>query len=432
MAKQIVWFQQINLWLLIVFLGLLPLVFNPLARIPYELPKVWFVIILAWAQAIIVLGFLFQRRFILSRFEVFLPAFWFLAVVIVTSALGIDPAKSLWGNPYRLDGLMTLGSVVAISFFVSQWIKVEHLKNLSWAVVVGAVLVSVLAIVEKTIGSYFGFVSGSWAGGAVGSTFGQPNFLAGYLVSCLPLMLNLRSSYKSGLFRLVLGSSLVCVLVASYLTQSRAGMGFSLFVLLIWPIIVRAKPRTLEKYFAVSFLLFSLVVILGGFVTYSEFRPDSRVRIYRQMFVGWWQRPMGYGIANADYAFDSNSWPMKFNDDIVVDKAHHSLLEILVIAGIPGLGLWLYFLWRVNKGFAQIQTQDQALKAWWLASLLPLLYAQVNVTSIALEVVLWIGVGISWGCKASGETKPTKRSQTNPPHHLCLHRPKGCRLALVT
>ncbi len=141
------------------------------------------------------------------------------------------------------------------------------------------------------------------------------------------------------------------------------------------------------------------------------FVTESRERIIRSILNGAWQRPLtGWGWANVDYVFNANPWPMKFQSDIYLDKAHSTILEIFAATGIIGLSLYLLIIargiWLSRR------------TAVFLPLVLYLLYSQTNATSIATEVIFWLTLGIS------SSSLPLSHSPRSPrPNRSISRRP---------
>jgi len=373
------------------FLGLflLPLVFWPWSAVPYEIPRVWFV--WRWLEGLGVLALVFtpftlKKRKIDSFLVIMVCSFILLA--FLSSFLGVDLEKSFWGNYYRQDGLLTLSHLVGLVFFL-----VLFWENSWWRP----------TIVALTLGS---FSTALWAissaikhwGFPVAVSFGNPNFLAGYLLVCLPFTAYLVSksiTKKGGVFWWVV---LCCQAIALFLTLSMGGILGLLFFCLSW--LSLNKSNVLKRWFGFSLLgivLFS--ALLSALVFYQRdqpdkrkvFLPESRERIFIKGILAFETKPIiGWGWANFDHAFEATPWPFKVRFDVYVDKAHSGLLEVLVTTGILGLiaylGIILRVLWRLYR---------QKQKILILVFLLFLFHSQTNVISVAEELVFWLIIGIT-------------------------------------
>ena len=108
-----------------VFLaGLLvsPLVFWPWAAVAYEIPRVWF--INRWIEILLILTVITYQKDLFKKIlsslnSITLLIIIFLAVGCIASLFGADLPKSLIGNYYRGDGLITYLHLAVFSIVVS-------------------------------------------------------------------------------------------------------------------------------------------------------------------------------------------------------------------------------------------------------------------------------------------------------------------------
>lgn len=345
----------------------MPLVWWPWATIPYEVPKV--AVFLLWSAVLFVLAAmdLSHTTRATNKKYLFLVGGYCL-VLLIASYWGVDWVKSLTGNYYRRDGLFTVFSLLLVSV-VTNWIRLDKQK-IYQALVGSGVILSVLAITKGV---------GGW------SVFGNPNFLAGYLVTIFPAYFAVRHA-RGGLAWLII----VLHHIALVMTQSWVGV-----VLILGYWIWRVRKSKLA-YLLVVPLLVSLVIAISIFgkqaadslVKSNHYNADSRARVYLKLVLGGVRRPwFGYGVANVDYAFEAVDWPMKFVTDIYVDKAHGSILEVFVTSGVVGLVAYLALIGYVFS-FAR-----RSLDEGGAILLLSFLFAQTNIISISSEMVFWVLTG---------------------------------------
>ena len=148
-------------------LFLLPFIYWPIGQIPFEIPRVWF-----FCRFVETLGVL--SLFLIPRLKkkegidnlfvylLILWSFWNL----FSSLLGVDFAKSYWGNYFRADGLNTFFHLVAFTLFV-----ILFWEKTWWKQTAITISLSGLAI---SLWSFFAFPRHV--------SFGHVNFLAGYLL----------------------------------------------------------------------------------------------------------------------------------------------------------------------------------------------------------------------------------------------------------
>lgn len=380
-------------------LFLSPFVFWPMATIPYEIPRVFF--LKRWIESLGILTIIFApvclRRRKIDHFLITLVCFFILAV-FVSSLSGIDFAKSFWGNYYRGDGLLTLFHLAGLFFFLVLFWDRSWWQPLVFAVSLSCFLISLWAIFSEI----------RRFGAPVAVSFGNPNFLAGYLLVCLPFLTYLIASVPSKKARLFWLLVLFCQIIAIFFTLSRAGiLGIILFVL-GW-LILKSKKR------ASWYWLLPVVLVLGSsFLIFSfssfknirawekkqiaQYLSESRERIFIKGVLAFQKRPIfGWGFANFDYAFESVDWPEKFKVDIYVDKAHSAILEVLVTTGLVGLSIYLLLIGKLLKNIYRGLKENGfcCSPTLLLALLLYLFHSQTNVISVAEELIFWLILGIT-------------------------------------
>lgn len=357
-----------------MFLGGLfisPFVFWPWAKIPYEIPRIWF--INRWLEllGLVTLMGLFRNRPIVVNSKIDSKLLGlvlsFFVWAAIASLIGVNFPKSVFGNSYRGDGLFTLAHLVGLFLFTTLFWRPSWQKPVFHALAVGSLAVSLLAIFGRT-------------------TFGQPNFLAGYLTVTLPFVWE---TFRNKWSKIAVGLPIAATIVA----KSWGGL---MGIMIFFTYLIGKKVSRPQQLIGVSAL--SVAIIFAGVYFWHtvwsrpywsrEFIPESRERIIRSVLNGARQRPLvGWGWANVDYAFESNPWPFKFERDIYLDKAHATILEILATTGIIGLtiytcliarGVWLA---RRTAVFAPL--------------VLYLVYSQTNITSVAAEVIFWLTLGLA-------------------------------------
>lgn len=309
----------------------------------------------------------------------------FLFSAIIASILGADLIKSIFGNHYRADGLLTLFHLAALFFFlVLFWNKKWEYPTIV-ALSSGSIVLSFWTVISAVLLRF---------SAAIGATFGQPVFLAGYLVATLPLTFYLASSLKIKLFRALWGIFFLIQISAIIATRAWGGIVGIIFFLIIWSMTNSRLERSKKAVF--SFLLSIVLVISGLYYQKTQnnlgFLPEGRSRIIHRILLGISRRPiLGYGWANADYAFEAVPWPIYFQHDVYVDKAHFSLLEVLAATGIVGLSIYSALILKT----VSILIKDKTHRPFLLVFILFLFHSQTNVISIAEETIFWLIAGIS-------------------------------------
>ena len=394
-----------KLWQCIFLAGLLisPLVFWPWAAVAYEVPRVWF--INRWIEVLLILTLITYRKDLLKKIASLLNSITLLIIIFliigfISSITGADLPKSLIGNYYRADGLITYLHLAVFSIMVSLFWQDINKRIFHLCLAWGSILISILTLVMSILVINFNLLAiPHWENRAVGATFGNPNFLAGYLSITLPFVFyQIKSANK--LQRLWWILALILQYLALVATNSYGGLALGFLFLVGWFLI--GKKRGLQIFILLSFssiILMTIAVFQQNKI--SGFVPEGRERIFRKILLGVKKRSiLGFGFANSDYAFEADEWPIKLQHDVYVDKAHATLLEVLATTGVAGLTVYLLLILKIAgnliKSYSQADGQEKLTqKVLLLVFILYLVHSQTNVLSIQEELFFWLIAGIA-------------------------------------
>ncbi|MBI3955247.1 O-antigen ligase family protein [Candidatus Gottesmanbacteria bacterium] len=396
--------KKINLleWVFIAGLFITPFIFWPWG-VPYEVPRVWFVN--RWIEVLLILTVITYRKDLIKKIasslnSITLLIIIFLIVGFVSSITGADLPKSLIGNYYRGDGLITYLHLAVFSLMVNLFWQDFNKRLFHLCLAWGSVLISIMTLVMSILVINFNLLAiPHWENRAVGITFGNPNFLAGYLAVTLPFVFyQIKTTGKIRRLGWIL--AVILQYLAIVATNSYGGLAIGLLALVGWFLI--GKKRGVQ-----TFILLSLIsIILITFAIFQQnkisgFVPEGRERIFRKILLGVKKRPiLGYGFANSDYAFEAGEWPIKLQHDVYLDKAHSTALEILATSGVAGLTVYLLLIYKVTgiliRVYSQADGQEKlANKVLLLVFILYLVHSQTNIISIQEELFFWMLAGIS-------------------------------------
>jgi O-antigen ligase len=378
-------------------LAFLPLVYWTAHPVVYEVPKV--IVFQWWMRGLVVLGVLgaYQLRFARINVRIVGLMVGFFLMATVFSMMGLDFEKSVVGNYYRRDGLLTLLHLMSLSMVVMLYWKPYWRAWSIGGVAVGVGMISLWTVWKGFLYYIWGDAGASEWNGPIGVSFGQPNFLAGYLLVTLPWITYIVMRVKSKKLRLAGSMGIGIVQIAIGLTQSWIALGLSLFfwVAYSWQQGFRARKILALVGFVGVLLLINLFMsrhVSDGFVA------EGRGRIWRQTLSGALKRPLtGYGLTNVDYAFEAGDWPIQFEEDIYLDKAHMMLLEIAATTGVFGFVTYLGLLTCTGYGIWRQYGRGTDRTWWWATGAvlgLFVLHSQTNVLSISEEMLFWLVVGI--------------------------------------
>jgi len=385
-------------YLLLFLLSTNIFVFWPLSKISYEIPKVWFVNRIIEVIGVASLIFIFSlKKAIYDKRLIFL-SLAFLLVVIISSITGADFNKSLFGNLYRGDGILTLLHFYILMFFLLLYFEKSWLASIFKTIGYTNFFLDIWIIFNFCISLYANPIFANW-GGAMGVNFGNPNFLSGYLLVTLPFAHHLYEKGKSN----ILKTAFVLQIIAIFLTQAWSGiLGSILYTLFI--ILNKHKNYKVGLITILIFLTTAGLYVSSykGLYDNGKLVAESRGRIIAKGLLAFKQKPiLGWGWANFDYAFESIDWPIKLNNDVYVDKAHSTLLEILVATGVVGFVIYLALLYKVGANLYSVKSKYSSYL--FAVFILYVLHSQTNITSISEELIFWTLAGIATAYHLGGE-----------------------------
>lgn len=336
----------------------------------------------------------------------------FILVLLLTSFFGTDPKNSFLGKEPYYQGWIVYAYLFILSILISQ-IKIK-LDNFAVCLTASAIIVATLAIKDWILKNIFDNFIPTYAGRVV-STFGQPNFFAGFLLFTLPFSyILLKNSNRRLQF---LGwSSGVISLIGIIVSYSRSAILLAL-ILLILALIdqLKIKKFLVAVFMIIIFAIFLSINLSSGFV-WKEFlhpfntsNPDltkesieNRIYIWPQAVKIAWENPVrGYGLENIKRAFFNYFEKYKhpiFEEnlkvspvlislkDLNIDRTHNYILDLFLFSGILGVLAWLILvsiLLKKNKNTTIL-----------IGLITYLIWIQFQNQSVMHLVYFWILVGL--------------------------------------
>lgn len=382
--------------LIITSIFILPLI-GPYHGFSYEQSKAFLFIVLTSLSGFVWMGRNFKWTLINKLSVVF------ILTLLITSLTGIDSKMSLLGAPPYFQGWGLYLYLWLFSLMVWQ----TRLKLEKWAyVLVGAAsLVAIVAIKDWSLLNIFHQTVPIYAGRIV-STFGQPNFYSGFILFSLPFWhLLIKKSFN--LWLILIGFIMVGGII---LSESRIAIILTL-ILLLWYLV--AGVLKLKWLLVIIICLAILIGIVAGLFSQQLFRsewdfplnqqwlidnsPEKRVYIYPVIWDLIKERPLlGYGLENISVNFTQYFSKMDFNSvtnpvyyslrDLVVDRSHNYILDLLMFGGVVSLLSWLVLVGvlfkRTSRGFFLIPL------------LIYLIWIQFQNQSVVHLIYFWLLVGL--------------------------------------
>ncbi len=396
---------------LALLVAVIPFLFLPWVYNPYELPKffafvVGILVMSSWLVQDRILekslhpkGHLRLPRMTSFKNPLIFAAFVYIAIVFVANIQGIDPKTSFIGSIFRHQGFITLLAGF-ILLFVMQSLGRDYKEK-------------IFGFFQKTIFLSTGFIclisllqafqffilhdsSVTTYQGRIIATFGNPNFLGGYLAVVLPLIvfelyreLYLLDSLASGdltrrIKRVLFLILIFMILFVIYLTGSRAAFLAVAVVLFLYACTFLQRLSGWKKLLPIVVVGICMVMAFQFYQNNILFFSrasfwDNRTLIWQEGIKAVEKRPvLGFGQENFELIF-SKERKMK------VDSAHNIFLETIVASGFVGLGA---FLLLIAVSFYKANTTIR------LSLIAFLIIAQFNPLSIAHIALFWFLLGM--------------------------------------
>ena len=351
---------------LLVFL--VPLAFFPKTSELFEFNKIiliyGFTILIS---AVWILECIKRKKIIFRNTQLTIPLLLFLLSQVLATLFSIDQRTSLLGYYGRFHGglLSTVCYVILYLAFVTFMDKGKTLKLIN-TLLISAFIAAIYASLE-----HFGLspscllISGNfdvscWVQdiqARVFGTFGQPNWLAAYLVSLAPLAWS-QALRKKSIIYVFLSALLFTTLL---FTKSRSGLlGFGFAFFIFWPAVFYLYRKNIKKILKVFFLttcyiLFTTIFIWNPFVPSSEApiegvteSGDIRKIVWQGAIELWKQYPiLGTGVETFAYSYYETR-PVAHNLtsewNFIYNKAHNEYLNFAATTGTIGLASYLILI----------------------------------------------------------------------------------------
>ena len=366
-------------WLEFAWLGLLlvvPLYFNVYAAAPFEAAKAELAmlggaaLLLIWAVEAV------RRRPQRTRRlpqAVLLPAGILLLAIALATLISVEPARSLFGAPFRRQGALFLGFCVAVGFAVATQVDSQaKAERLIWALIVPSVPVMAYALLQSRGWDFYVWrLEAGAASYRVFGTLGHPSFLAAYMVMVIPLTIveawrflpSARPPRAYG-WRAALLLALAGGQVTVLLWAERRAAFLGLLAALLALTLLAYRLRLLRKRLAVVYVA-ALVVVLAlvtGFLRplagrLADLSQDDAYQTGHQRLLVWEATGhaliahpgrlfAGFGPATLDQVLPPYR-PLALHDlvgDAPFDHAHSAPWEVLASTGVIGLFAYLALL----------------------------------------------------------------------------------------
>lgn len=351
-----------------------------------------------------------------------LASFLFILTLFVSSMMGIDPKNSLIGTDPYFQGWI----VYAYLFVFSQIVSTTAIKLKYYAIILTAssVVVSVLAIQDWVLLNFFHQMVPTYAGRVV-STFGQPNFYAGFVLLSLPFTYYLLSKTRSKKVIYLISFILFIELFAIVISQSRTGILLTIFLFYIW---LMSKVKAWLNITFITVITIITAILISGYFSSGilsgellnlklENNPDltdesveKRPYIWavaleilkKEPAKGYGMENIGsayinYFIENKHVLFEENlkiSPVLISLKDLNIDRTHNYFLDLLLFGGILGALGYIFLIFAIYKKvlLSKIKPESSILLVGLTTYLI---WIQFQNQSVVHLIYLWLLVGLS-------------------------------------
>lgn len=359
------------------------------------------------------------KQEVLKSFKPLMLLFIFLMASLFFSS---DFNVSWFGSYGRFEGFTSW--FFYLLWMLLTWVYLESSSDQKWHNIIYFLKVATISSLVVSIYAIFqilGFDFVTWSepahltGRAI-SFFGQPNYLASWLMLVIPV--NAYLIYQSSKLKLKFFWSFVFILNLTALLSTGSRAIFLVFLLIsfIWLIFFLKKTNRLSKkniylIIAATFILGVVFLVSLAFTNYSRFEEltnlkkgsvSDRFILWHSGFSAFLEKPLfGYGLDNQAQAYFPKyevDWALYSPPNVYSDRAHNLILDILLSVGILGLGFFVYFYYWIFKNLitASKDSNNNYLPyflSWSLQLYLAALMFNFSVT--VTNIYFWFFIALS-------------------------------------
>jgi O-antigen ligase/tetratricopeptide (TPR) repeat protein len=297
----------------------------------------------------------------------------FLALNFVSTFLGVNQTRSLWGNFERMGGAYYLTHLVLLSFYILLLSQMggRYIRNMLYAVLGVAAFI--------TLNGLSGWLGGPIVvpdpslPGRVSSTLGNPIFLGSFLI--LPMFLAAFFAFQAEtLFgKILFWAASALFLVGIFLSVTRGALVGLIGGIVIAAIVYVAlhHKQAVRRYggLVIGIFILALAVlfvfhkdlpqggIMGRVFNLDDSTSKSRLIQWRTALDGFKDAPV-FGVGPENYYVIANKY---YNPEIIkydpswFDKPHNYVLEVLITTGVAGflayMAMAAFVCLALYKGF---------------------------------------------------------------------------------
>lgn len=355
-------------WTILLIFFLIPVIFFLFTYSNWQIAKsVTFqilteIIFFAWLIKIFIL-----KKEKIEKLKIYkiIPASIFIFVLGIATFFSTNFHYSFFGSYTRKMGYLTWLHLFLFFLILYFWIDQKKLKKIIQAILFSSTFVFLYGFIQIIGLDPIRWSEPAISYGRIFSTFGQPNFLASWLVLVLPLIIYSFFIYKKTLIKFLIGILFLGLLVSLIFTQSRAGWIGLFSSLFFFGFFYFLFSKRKKLFFLLIVILISFILslafihffppktnnpLLKRAISLTQIKGSNKVRLF------WWKKSLdlikkkpilGYGPERQAFYFVKyyqpeiaiyeriNSYP---------DRAHNDILEMLLTSGFLGLFSYLFLI----------------------------------------------------------------------------------------
>lgn len=297
-----------------------------------------------------------------------------LVIVGLADWFGVNPFLSFWSRMERMDGYMNLLHLAAYFFVLANVLR----RQVEWNVIFAAFTMTAVGQVIYALLQKAGKIPSIIGGFRVEGTFGNPTYLAAFLLLALGFTLVLMVRARQVWLKWALAAVEAMTLITIYLTATRGVMvGLAVAIVLfsvgfLW--VSRGKEEVgVKRVRKIAVALLALVVglpvllYLGrgtaivqqnetlnrlASISLTDRTTQARMLVWQVAWRGVEERPiLGWGQENFTDVFSKYYDPELYNQEMWFDRAHNFVFDWLSAAGFLGLAAYLFLAAAMARAF---------------------------------------------------------------------------------
>lgn len=406
---------EIRRRILLVVVFMTPLFFLRGAYDPFNVPKLWLLMVGVVIVAAIRCVELLQGAETSGLYLLRIPAAAVAGALVIGTVFSPYRVWSLIGDHSRFTGLVPYLVVILLGVLVADAFRGD-VTPLAWAMAASGAVAGVYALVQV-----FGLDPLEWsnANEAV-VTIGNTNFSGAFFAICLPLAVTLILIEPDRRFAAIGVTALV--LVGWVLARSELAWAAGVAGLLLLASIFLSRKWKLIRPIAYVAVALIATAGVGVVVLAMTQNPPGFIPGTIERRAEWWQASLRMAGDSPVVGRGPNSFAIEHThhrdvDDVaagglgVTDDPHSVPLSFLTGAGIFGIAGWIVFAGWIVVGVARARPEEPLAVAFSAAAGVYLVQSLLSIDVVTLRFSAWTVIG---GMAAAFAPIPAVRKKAPP------------------